>query len=505
MGVLLALTDAAGQVVSRQSIFDRVWPNQVVSDDVLTNAISTLRRHLGDDRRHHRFIETVPKRGYRLVVQPQPLAPKEAPPVSVQPSRVGRRSGVGVALGIAVIVLALLGWQRWGHRESVEPTADDGSIAVLPFDVFSDDPQFTYFADGLAEELIHQLSSDPALKVTSRTSSFQFRDDDSGMREIGRKLGVSHLLEGSVRGDAQTLRVTVQLIDARRDVHRWSRVFDVELDDLLTVQEEVSNEVAQLISGSREATMIPTRVRHPVPNEAYQLYLLGQSHMRVATVDAYAKAADYFSDAVKIAPDYPIALTQYAAVRMLLYQYRNDDLQEATQAASEALDRAIAIDPDLPEAQAVYGLLYTYNEDFPAAESAFKNALDMRPKMAFALHNYAFMLWSQSKWEQVIEPIEKALAIDPISGAAHFLLADSLAALGRFERSQAAYSMCLAVLPENRSCLLGRASVERVLGDLSTAVRLTDAAARVVPDDYIYLLTTRLGLAAYDLDWPKVE
>ncbi|MEE4174565.1 MAG: winged helix-turn-helix domain-containing protein [Xanthomonadales bacterium] len=509
MNVLAVLAGAQGAVVSRQALLDEVWPNQVVTDDVLTTAISTLRRHLGDDPRQSRFVETVPKRGYRLI---EPVT-RIDPPVVDRPARSASPSGEAVAdhaisrgavwaAGLLIVAAIALFLWRSTHEASTQPT-ETGSIAVLPFDVFGDNPRLEVFADGLAEELIHQLSADADLKITSRTSSFQFRSGGN-LREIASTLGVRNILEGSVRGDGDDLRVTVQMIDAQRDIHRWSRVFDVKGGSMLAMQEEVSNEVVALISGSSEATMLQTRLRHPVPNEAYQLYLLGQSHMRAATVGAYERAAQNFSDALRIAPDYPIAMTQYAAVRMLLHQYRGDGLEEATEAARKALDRALSLDPKLAEARAVYGLVWTYNKQFEAAEASFQEALQLRPNMSFAWHNYAFMLWSQGRPRDSIDAAREAVSLNPISGP-YFILGDSLAYLGRFDAANDVYEGCVRINPTNSSCLLGQSSVVRMLGDLDTAGRLADQAAELLPEEYISLLTTRLGLALYAGDFGRAE
>ncbi len=504
MNVLVALANADGQVVSRQSMLDQVWPNQVVSDDALTTVISTLRRQLGDDRRQPRYIETVPKRGYRLVESPRALEPPREAARSATTGRSNRQPlPLALALTLALALIAGIVYWSIGKRAMTPPL--DKSIAVLPFDVFSEDPQLPFFADGLAEELIHQLSSDPQLKVTSRTSSFRFRDSEHTAKEIGQKLAVGNILEGSVRSQEDSLRVTVQLIDTSNDVHRWSHVFDAKTTDLLAIQEQVSEKVAALVTGDIDSAMVSTRLRHPVSNQAYELYLLGQSHMRVATVEAYVKSAQYLAEAIRLAPDYPIALTQYAAVRLLLHQYRDDDLTEATVAASEALDKALSIDPTLAQARAVYGLLHTYNEHYPAATLAFESALALNPNLSFALHNYAFMFWRQGRWENVLVPIRRALALDPISGAAHFLLADSLAALGRFDRSQEAYARCHQLIPNNHSCLLGHASVARMLGDTDVASDLTERAAQLVAEDYVYLLTMRLSLATVRQDDAAAE
>ncbi|MEN1728512.1 MAG: winged helix-turn-helix domain-containing protein [Pseudomonadota bacterium] len=498
LDVLMALVMRSGEVVGRGELMDQVWPNQIVSDDRLTTAISTLRKSLGDTDTARRVIETIPKKGYRLLAELSHETPAVASSSDRSAGSSTRALGKpGLAAALVVAVLALVAF--WLQTEAPVPVVD-GSIAVLPFEVFIDDEEVAYFADGLTEELIHQLSFDPELRVISRTSSFKFRDSEQPMADIAQALGVQLVLEGSIRGQRDRLRITIQLIDAQNDVHLWSQTIDASYDDLLASQEAVSQEVMARISGGRVASMVPTQLRHPVPQEAYQFYLLGQSNMRLGTVEGYARAAGYFSDAFTIAPNYAIALTQYAAVTMLLHQYRNDPLAEASERARVALDRALTIDPDLAEAMAVYGLMHTYNGAFVEAESAYREALERRPNLSFARHNYGFMLWNQSRFEETIEQVEQALALDPISGSAFFLLGDSHAALGAFNQASGVYEQCLSVMPDNHQCLLGAASIERILGRIERATMHADQAARRLDPDYFYLLTTQLGLSMYGDD-----
>ncbi len=500
MAVLEVLAEAEGAAVSRLTIMDRVWPGQVIADEVLTSCISSLRRQLGDDRRSNRFIETLPKRGYRL------LLPVERPITSEPERKSGaiakttlaavpfhRRLWVGAALAF-VTASSLILWQLQDRHPLT--LLDSNSIAVLPFDVYSERAAARHFADGLAEELIHQLTADPTRRVIARTSSFSFRNQNRTIGEMAEVLKVRHVLEGSIRDSSDGMRITVQLIDTSNDYHLWSRVFNVGGDNLIEVQQQVGEAVTRLIpSGSDSTADLRLRPRHPVGDQAYRLYLLGQSHMRMGSADAYAKAAAYFSDAIGIAPDYSLAYSQLAAAHLLLHQYRHDSLDKAGEIARNALRKALEIDPRQPEAHAVLGLLHTYKKAYVPAEAAFLQAIELQPKLSFARHNYGFMLWSLARFDEALLHLKVALDSNPLSAASNFLYADSLAGLGQFKAAKAAYKACGELLPTAYGCHSGLATVEQLLGNYAAAALLFEHAGTLVEGGHFWHQSALAALA----------
>jgi len=484
MAVLEVLAEANGDVVTRETIMDKVWPNQEITDDVLNTCISSLRRSLGDDRRNSRYVQTLPKHGYRLLVAVEPAphpdtvyAPVDSTPPVAGSSLYQKKRWVGLLL---VIILAV-GFILWpGVARHPADLPDFRSIAVLPFDVFSDRPDVRHFADGLAEELVHQLTNDPALRVIARTSSFKFRDHSHSIAEIATILNVRHVLEGSVRDSEAGMRITIQLIDTSNDFHLWSKVFDVGRGNVFEVQEQVGLAVSKLIPTDVNVAGPNTAPPFPISDEASRLYLMGQSYMRVATVDAYAKAAVFFADAIRIAPDYALAYSRLAAAQLLLYEYRHDPLDLATQRARTALDKALELDPQQAEAYAVLGLLHTYRKEYAAAETAFLRAIELRPNLHFARHNYAFMLWSQSRFKDALVQARIALDSDPLSGITNFLVADSLAGLGDFDSAKQVYERCQEKLPEYYGCYTGAATIAQLFGDYEAASELLEQAGSLV-------------------------
>lgn len=501
MAVLVALTEGRGDTVSRQDLFNKVWPNQDVTDDVLTSAISTLRRYLGDDSRTPQFIETVPKRGYRLVAKVVPPGESAAPTArDAVPASRQRSHAIWPWALVATLIVASASWWLLDSRQaSPGREITPGGIAVLPFDVFSENDRLDHFASGLEEELIHRLAAEPGLHVIARTSSARFAEKTHGVSEISQILGVGYVIEGSVRDAPDGMRITVQLIDAENEGHLWSHVFDVGQENLIEVQEQVGAAVRDLVADPDMVKSAPTlRSRHPVPDSAYRLFLLGEAHMRVGTADAYESAGEYYSDAIRIAPAYALAWSRLAATFLLRHQYSGLPLEEAARQAENALERALTLDPGQPEALATLGLKFTYEKDYPAAESYFERALERQPNLRFALHNYGFALWSQAKYDAALVPLRKALQIDPLSGVSNFLVADSLAGAGEFEAALEQYESCRNALPEYHACAAGLSTVYRLFGNYDLARSTLVQAASLVDEDYVWQLLTE-GLLAVQL------
>ena len=230
MKILEILIQANGNVVSRNDLFDGVWPNQEISDQTLASGISRLRASLGDDPKQPRFIETIPKKGYRLKV------PVHTGTAAIQSKARTARLALVAAVILLVTVGAILAFIQIGQGNAGGDSERDPpqSIAVLPFSNFSDDESAEYFGDGIADELLNALARMDGLLVASRTSSFQYKDTTNrSISEIGADLGVRYVIEGSVRRDGNTVRVTAQLIDAHNGFHRWSDTFDGPWSNLI--------------------------------------------------------------------------------------------------------------------------------------------------------------------------------------------------------------------------------------------------------------------------------
>jgi len=279
--VLQALLERPGEVVTREQLIERLWPNVVVDFDAgLNAAVRRLRLALGDDAEHPRYIETLPRRGYRFIgaLQPDgapPVPAAEPPDVPADRTRPGRRMWLAGALLVGCIAVALLATRPWRSSAPIV-FAGEKSIAVLPFVDLDADPSQPGFADGMAEEILDLLSRIPRLRVIGRTSSFAFRGHDADLRAIGAQLGASYIVEGTIRHSGERVRVTCELVNAHDGSRLWSDVYDRNFSDLLRLQVQIASAIARALqlALSADATRDP---RHESSMEAYTFYLRGRT------------------------------------------------------------------------------------------------------------------------------------------------------------------------------------------------------------------------------------
>lgn len=374
MDLLVFLASNPGRVVSKSDILDRVWPNQFVVEGVLGRSIADLRDVLEDNARSPRFIETIARRGYRLIA-----------PVSEHAVHGG--------------------------------AAGKPSIAVLPFVDLTPGGEQQYFCDGLAEELTSTFSNVPGLRVIARTSAFSFRNQPIDVREIGRRLGVGSVLEGSVQSADGRLRITLQLIDTADGSHLWSRRFDLAPGDVFSIEDEIAQAAA---SALRVGLLEPGGGRfargRTMDLEAHDLYLKGLYIGARRTPEALAEAIDCLKKAVEKDPRYAIA---HAALGECLgvsgfMGYR--PASEASPRAMSAARRAVEIEPALAEGHAVLASVTAfYAWHWDEAERGFLRALDLSPSYALAHMWYSQMLAAVGRRDEAMDHVQAALALDPLS------------------------------------------------------------------------------------------
>lgn len=320
MAVLICLAQRSGETVRRQEFIDQVWNGAPGADQSLNNSISLLRRALKDNDVDHRLIKTVPKQGYQLCSQvqfygDQPDPPSEEP-ADAAARQSNKRPNVNTLRLVAVaaitffvsIAVFVLNFSPHSQLQSEAPKnsftaqqADPLSIAVLPFENFSANSENAYFADGLAEEILHALSQVKKLRVASRTDSFQFRASETPLQEIASRLGVANILEGSVRRDGDQLRITAQLISAESNAHLWSSTYDRPAEDILAIQQDIAVNIAnalvhEITQPEREQlTKLPT-----TDARAYEQYLIGKHELRKWTPDGNRRAVHHLERAIKL-------------------------------------------------------------------------------------------------------------------------------------------------------------------------------------------------------------
>ena len=351
-------------------------------------------------------------------------------------------------LALAALTAALLSGFWWNRHAGGKTPAVTQSIAVLPFLNLSSDKDQQYFSDGLAEELLNGLSRIPNLRVTGRTSSFQFRGKTEDSRAIGQKLNVAMLLEGSVRRQGSRIRITAQLIKTADGFQVWSEVYDRQLNDILAAQEEI----ARAVTSALKVTLLggaPLQSGASKNPEAYNSYLQAQYFSHVRSKEALEKAAAYYEQATRIDPGYALAWTMLASVRANQAGKAELPLEEGYRVAREDVTRALALDPNLAMAHAVLGWIQlTYDWDWPAADTSLKRALAWEPGNAAVIENNASLDKTLGRFDEAVELLQRAVAIDPLSADNYYNLAITLNRAGRQDESVAAAQKVIQISPD---------------------------------------------------------
>ena len=329
---------------------------------------------------------------------------------------------VGAAFSIGLIFIG---------RYTASRTAEDGrpsgpslpekSIAVLPFENLSDDKGAAYFADGIQDEILTKLASIADLKVISRTSTAKYKSKPEDLKTVSQQLGVATVLEGSVQKAADTVRVNVQLIDARADSHLWAKSYDRDIKDVFAVESEVAQEIADSLQAKLSPAEANTLVTAPTKNAAaYDLFLKGEFEQRAANTSLKAESFDqataWYQQAIALDPDFALAYARLVECRMsrdwFIESFTEAELAEVKQKA----DRALVLAPDLAEAHVALGVFYYYGyRQYDQALAEFQRAIQLQPNNAPAIEYSGYVHRRQGQWTRCLEELTKALELDPRS------------------------------------------------------------------------------------------
>jgi TolB-like protein/DNA-binding winged helix-turn-helix (wHTH) protein len=411
MDVLMHLAARAGATTSVEDLMSAVWKGVVVNDGSVYLAISQLRQALGDTDKGASYIETVPKRGYRLTVPVEPHV--VSPPLPAEGSSRRRWPTLALVTGVVAAMLAL----AWILR----PEATTGhSLAVLPFADLSPAGGQAYFADGVTEEILNRLARIGGLRVIARTSSFQLRGRGADSRALSEKLDVEHVLVGSVRKAADRVRVTAQLSETRSGVQLWSQTFERKLDDIFAIQDEIAKAVAaamQVKLGLGETSLTPGMTRDVA---AYDEYLRGMALNIQGRTESYPPAIAHLQRAVAIDPTFSMAWSALHGA------YNNGALaiaeraDEWRRAANESLARAREITPDAPHVLLQLGIAAVRGGNYLEGAALFQ-----RLEKSYAEHGMVgestaprgTLLQAVGRIREAIPLLENARAVDPLAPA----------------------------------------------------------------------------------------
>jgi TolB-like protein/DNA-binding winged helix-turn-helix (wHTH) protein len=431
--ILSMLLERPGEIVTREEIRKRLWPADtfVDFDSGLNRATNRLRKSLGDDAESPRFVETAPRRGYRFIapvhfpdedpVEIAALRLDVSAPAEIADLGTGRRNrwifgSVALLSAAALLGLAfappksLRYFQFWRRAPAIT------SIAVLPLANLSGDPAQDYFSDGLTDELITETAKIGTLRVISRTSSMQYKGTHKSLPVIAKELGVDALVEGSVVRMGDQVRVTAQLIDARDDRHIWSESYQRNVVDVLTLQSEVAQTIANQVRVKLTSEQHASLARvHRVNAGSLEAYLKGSLFLNQG-MGSLDKSVEYFSEAVQLDPANARAYSGLSQAYLMIGIFGLRPSQEVYPKARAAAMRAIEIDATTADAHVVLAeIAKGHDWDWAAAESEYKRALELNPSSSVIHSMYADYLSMMQRHDEAIVELRRSHELDPVS------------------------------------------------------------------------------------------
>jgi adenylate cyclase len=446
--VLAYLADHPGEVLSKEQIIQAVWPDIYVSGEVLRYSISELRKAFNDDAKNPRIIQTIARRGYRLIAEVTNKAPLDS----------------------------------------------RGSIAVLAFTDMSSAKDQEYFCDGIVEQIISNLSRIRGLRVSSRTSSFAFKSKSEDVRNIGRKLGVATVLEGSVRKSGNQIRITAQLIKTDDGCHLWSEHYDRELKDIFAIQDEIARSIAATLQIALTPGESSAIGKAPTTDlEAYDYYLRGRQFFYQYKRKGIEFALKMFTRAIEIDPGFVRAYAGTADCSSFLYMYAgsHDTHREQADAMSR---KALKLDPDSAEAHASQGVAYSLNKDYVAAEEEFEQAIHLDPMSFEAYYLYARTCFAKGDLRKAIQMYEKAMEVNPQDYQSPLLVAQGYSDLGDEEKAKESRlrgiksaEARLMLNPDDSRALYMGANGFVALGDYKQGLEWAQQSLAIDPDEPMVL------------------
>src|SRR5215470_4166339 len=477
MQLLILLLENPGKLVRRDAIIESIWGSNVFveAEHSVNTAINKLRAILRDDSRNPRFIRTVVGQGYcfiaevsvlqvaeklseqgvsgspgaKVALQDSPSAAVNGfptdPPATREPPVFGNElqsieaKGIAqelpaiktekplnrkawvigglIGFSVAFVIVAVVIYWRWSERVTGRISTDDGfhSVAVLPFRNLAQATDQDYMVDGMTDQLTTDLARSTSLRVISQRSAMQYKSVQKPIEEIAKALNVDAIVEGSYLREGKRIRITAQLLDARNDRHLWAQTYDESDKDLLAVQDQVTNDIAQQVAITLRSSFSRSQYRVANPR-ARQAYLRGRYFWNRRTQDSVTRSVKYFTDAIREDPKYADAYAALAEAYLLLAIYGNSDPSDSLLKAQYAAERALDLDSNLGEAHTALGAVRVERDwDWSGAEKEYQRALQLNPDDPTAHHWYSLHLSRMGKSRDAETEIQRALALDPLS------------------------------------------------------------------------------------------
>jgi TolB-like protein/DNA-binding winged helix-turn-helix (wHTH) protein/Flp pilus assembly protein TadD len=511
MDILIFLVQHRGEVVTKDNLIQNVWPNTFVEEANLSQNVFLLRKALGEKAQENRYIATVPGRGYRFVASVQEMdseagasAEKEVPginpvleplpaaatstpvfpgtslaPPSGRPSH--RTAITWSAFAVAVVILLAFA-QRHHWLGGSAKAAGVSSIAVLPLENLTGDSGQDYFADGMTDALITDLAQIGALRVISHTSVEQYKGTRKPLPQIARELNVDAVVEGSVARAGNRVRVNAQLIQAVNDEHLWARAYEGDLDDVLTLQNNISRNIADEI----QVRLMPGEQarlarRASVKPEAYEAYLKGRYFWSKRTAESLRTSIDYYQQAIAADPQFAAAYAGLADT----YSIIGSDVMPASVASEQARAaamKAVELDPSLAEGHAALALVHFYYDwNWTEAESECRRAIELNPNYATAHSWYSLYLGAMGRKAEALIEAQRARELDPLSPSVGIRLAGAYLATGQYDQALQELTKTLELDPAFSSAHEVRAKILESMGQFKDSMAEYQKAVDMAP------------------------
>src|SRR5436190_7799682 len=522
---LLYMVEHHDSVMDKERIMEAVWPDSIVEENNLAQAIWKLRQVFGETPGSHSYIVTVPGRGYRFVAEVNkrngdmvsrvPLdstttptsvhGPTEADPTADRDQLLPKaRHGTsrsdwrifGAAIAAIIVVgLAVLFFVRYRSlpasvRAPSSPAPADAvlsvpariaekSIAVLPFENRSDEKENAYFADGIEDEILTRLSNIADLKVISRTSTRQYQSKPANLREIAKQLGVANILEGSVQKVADQVRVNVQLINVQSDSHLWAETYDRKLTDIFGVESEIAKGIAESLkaklTGHEEQALAVKPTNNP---EAYDAYLRGLSfdarfHFSFGYPDLGLKAVGFYERAVQLDPKFALAWARLSRAHAVLYFRVFDTTAARRDATKNALENAQKLQPNSAETQLALGYYqFQVLRDDGLAKTTFKELSKMLPGRSEVPYALGLVTQRERDRDESVAHFEQALTLDPRNAEILIDAARNYAMVRQFQAALKLYDRALDIIPNDPYLTATKPRIYQAQGNLKEAAKM---------------------------------
>jgi transcriptional activator of cad operon len=536
MRLLICLVEAGGEVVSLDRLLSDVWSGVVVGPASVYQAVSQLRKIFNDVEQEPKYIATVPRKGYRMVAivtRPVPAHPAvagdatatgdasatamgpapagtaatpAAATAAVTAAALGARPGMRHArwrlasiLTAALLVATVIGW-TWMKRS---PSADASgtSIVVLPFVDMTAEKTGQPFCDGLSEELSNWLSQIPSLRVVARTSAFAFRSSTEDVRKIGKTLGTTHILEGSMRRFADHTRVTVQLVDARNGYHLWSADYDQPMQDTIRMQSDIARSVAQnLQMRLTPATTSQFAARGTDNEEAYQLYLQARYYHHQRTRESNRQAIGLYYQVLKSDPKFTLAYVGLSYSRLNQQSLEDRPIGDIAVEVEALIATALRLDPRLPDVYAVRAALRSDQNRIKEAQDDLNLAISLNPNDSIAFAELGRLSLRKGQPRNALVSFDRAVALDPLDFDLKIQQCTAFEDMARYDEALAVCERAHQLQPGNALAVNKLTWLAWSHGSMGDALRWNRESLKLAPDNFNYYWTRAelywtLGLA----------